>query len=553
MRNIREQEHQPFNIEQYFKKEYGKQDRGIRKHLYKELGPGFQAYAQQVREFGVTKISGMYSPALLAQMRKDLDRWDKSKPWDRDNHKGFDGNSGERYLASSEAMSAIVTHPAIFTLATAAMEEHPHMNFVRTQFMNPIAPYERRAFQWHHDGYSEIGLRVMVLLTDLPDDGQTMKYAPSTNKRQWDTYSSRQTKFTPEFANAFEQYLCSGKAGDVFVFNNHGVHRGQRNASLRRDTVLINFQPGLARNYPLPGIAPEVAARMSDYERNVFGVVDYAESGSITDFPRENEAWRKHMRKLYKAYTLPVSILKAVFNEENVDRRIDAAGAINTKVQPAVNIFVDEDAQKGVDIFKANVKQTLGAVDTLFSQVNSVDEVLAAFGITVAEQVGRDLSGDLDLPIRMYHPYKDQMRDNAITQTRDGQREAIIAVLIDHLLAVDFTTIAQTDASSYDVIPNRVLSHAGELSALPEDHKRRVSTTSVLSLTQDLSEMIKWAYTPDLVRRTMLYFYIMSSELAQRFRDDERVSETTRADLAQIAQDGLVAYTKLLFVDKKQA
>lgn len=225
---------------------------------------------RSVTDHGITKLTGLYHDAQIKQMQEDMNRWRQTKQWNRDNHMSFDGNSGEAYLPTSEALSRAVTHPAILAVVTAAFGQHPRMNFIRTYSIDPIEPYERRAFQWHHDGYSEIGLKAMILLSDVPPEGQAMAFCPGTQLRDWDTKSSRETQFNKEYAESFERYICSGDAGDVFIFNPHAVHRGQRNFTVRRDVVVANFQPGIARNYLLPGLHENDIRSLSKYEQEVF-------------------------------------------------------------------------------------------------------------------------------------------------------------------------------------------------------------------------------------------------------------------------------------------
>ena len=46
------------------------------------------------------------------------------------------------------------------------------MSFCRIVRIDPIKPYNGRAFQWHHDGWGKYVLNIMILLSDLPKEGQ---------------------------------------------------------------------------------------------------------------------------------------------------------------------------------------------------------------------------------------------------------------------------------------------------------------------------------------------------------------------------------------------
>lgn len=500
----------------YFRNEYGQPNLGLREHLTRELGPGFKKHVEQVTDFGITRVRGLFIQEEISTMQQDIRRWEKTKTWDNDGHMGFDGNSGEQYLRTSEAISRAITHPGLHSLVTASFGQHPKLNFFKT-----VPSYERRAFQWHHDGYSEIGLKAMLFLTDIPDTGQAMRFIPGMHTEQWDTKSSRETRFNPRFAEQFEAYTCSGQAGDLLIFNPNSIHRGQRKPTVRRDILLFNFQPGIGRNYPVPHLAPSIAERLSPYELSIYG--GGFESGSIPEekFIQEDRAWKSKMDALYQNYPLPVHVIQTALNPNRIDEKITLLGQRNKKVNPHGPKFVDEVLIANVEEFKAAIKAKLMETNQVFIESKSYQQALTNYDINLDDQITTDLHGDLDLPIRLYHPHLDQKRDNAITQTRDGRGEKVIDNIVQRLVQFDYINFVKTDATSYDTIADRLLRYKGDLLSLKTEEKDKLHTDSFLSLLTDLSTMIKRGYTTDLARRTMLYTYLAGWTLTDKYHDDQ--------------------------------
>jgi hypothetical protein len=536
------------DIHPYYKNEYGQPDIKLREKLCSEFGNGFRLFVGQFLEYGICKIPNVISNQALENIRADLAVWEGMKNWDQDNHMGFDGNSRERYLPTSIALSRAVAHPAILNFVTTCMGQHPKMNFIRTTFLNPIETYERRAFQWHHDGYGKKGLRVMLLLTDVPEHGQAMKYCPATNVFDWPTRSSRETRFTNEYTNHFEQYICSGKAGDAIVFTNHGLHRGQRNNSVRRDTVLINFQPGVARSYPLPGFAASVAEHFSEYEKKVFGLTGFIESARIPDdeFQKQNEQWLEEMRNLYQSYTPPVQEIRHLFTEEKLDKTISEKGTINVSVKPLIQPFADFEAYSQLEAFREKTLQALLDLKSNLSTFSSFNQALGERSAQLKGIVLKDLHGDLDLPIRIYHPSKDQARDNAITQTRDGKSEAISQLIERLLTELDYQSFIGENVQGFSQIADSLLEMRDIIRNLVHDNTE-VSPSSILSLLEDLSEMIKRAYNNDLLRRTVLYTFLMAHTLQLHFQQNKPSTENINK-LEHLTNKALISYGKLLLV-----
>lgn len=532
-------------MESFFKETYGGVDESIRSNLIERIGPDLEEHARYVEEYGITKISGLFSTEEVEKMQDDVAKWRSEKEWNRDNHMGFDGNSGEAYLPTSESLSRAVTHPAITTVAAAAFGQHPRMNFVRTYSINPIDPYFRRAFQWHHDGYSEYGFKAMILISDVPEGGQAMIFCPGTHKKTWPTNSSRETQFNHEFANSFGQYECSGKAGDVFIFNPHALHRGTRNLTERRDVIVANFQPGIARNYPLPGIHPNVEQELSEYQKAVYRVGEQFEPVSEADFQQKLNEFREKMRSLFESWNMPTHTIQSGL-KNGVDLRISLAAQINSELDPDIQPHVENVSNQDIEDLQNRIKNQQSEFHSYLGSESS-DSFIDITRQFILDEMQKDLHGDLDLPIRMYHPNRDQRRDNAITQTRDRDGSTHFSRLEEGLLSITADQISSVDLNEYIMLMDEMINQKEGLFDLVADNDHNLQKMdSYICFAEDLQEMLSRAHSVDLIRRTTLYAHLTLSKVVDFL---EQLDDSQAENLKYMRDKSLFTYASFVAFD----
>ena len=111
----------------------------------------------------------------------------------------------------------------------------------------PCKPLRYRAWDYHQDmktkgPFGEV--KVMLILTDVPHDGQAMRFVAGSQSFHWDCKTQRQSKFTMDEALDFGRkglFVCYGIAGTCFFFDTNGIHSGHRNLSVTRDVITLNF------------------------------------------------------------------------------------------------------------------------------------------------------------------------------------------------------------------------------------------------------------------------------------------------------------------------
>jgi hypothetical protein len=114
----------------------------------------------------------------------------------------------------------------------------------KLQRLEPTAPYEDRAFRWHHDAKGSY-LRAMWLLTDVPADGQRMSFVVGSH-RQWRPPAVYEETRVPDAqARALGPVVeCAGPAGSVVLFDANGIHRGNRNRGPAREALFATYTVG---------------------------------------------------------------------------------------------------------------------------------------------------------------------------------------------------------------------------------------------------------------------------------------------------------------------
>jgi len=230
--------------------------------------PNFQEHTKQLIEEGVLILSSYFSNNVVKEMSEDFNKICASKLPEAKGLTHIDGAIGESYLSASKALSLAVVDPYLTALASYYWGKPIKLAYARGYRTEPIFPEEYRAFQWHHD-LKRKQIKVMILLTDVPSNGQRMDYIPGTH-RIWHKFKSQKdTVFSKDQALEYGDPIpCSGSAGTVIIFDTNGLHRGNRNLGPRRDQYTVNYTGGKSI-FPLPGLHPEVIQTLNGREKRM--------------------------------------------------------------------------------------------------------------------------------------------------------------------------------------------------------------------------------------------------------------------------------------------
>jgi len=144
----------------------------------------------------------------------------------------------------------LVCSDLLLDIATQYFQKKVFINQIDSYRLLPFESHKYSSFQWHHDGLGK-KLNMMILLTDVNQNGQKMTYLKGSHLKHRsfkECFHSRvsDTEINEILnKNKFNQIVeCTGKAGDVFIFDANGFHSGNRNNSAIRDTIVIQFTAG---------------------------------------------------------------------------------------------------------------------------------------------------------------------------------------------------------------------------------------------------------------------------------------------------------------------
>jgi hypothetical protein len=135
------------------------------------------------------------------------------------------------------------------------------------------SPAERKgSFQWHHDARGR-QVHLMVLLSDVTENGQRMTYLRQSHGRYYSHHRGiAHTRFDKDLeAEDLTDKVVSvtGPAGTVALFDANGLHSGNRNEVERRDTLTFcyvswrHFKKIRGRRSDLADLSPQQRAVMT--------------------------------------------------------------------------------------------------------------------------------------------------------------------------------------------------------------------------------------------------------------------------------------------------
>lgn len=234
--------------------------------------------ADQLSRNGVLILPGYFTGERLEAMQRDYNHWCDLKPGiDQNGFKDFDGGKQESFLATSYALSLAAVDSYLTAVGSYYWGKPMTLAYCHGYRLEPVTPREYRAFRWHHD-LKRKQVRIMVLLTDTPLDGQRMDYIAGSHL-VWHRFTNhRHVRFAEEEARTYgEPIHCTGPVGTVVMFDANGLHRGNRNLGPRRDQYTFNYTAGRAL-FPLPGLHPEVVKQLTPRQKRMVRIEEHPRS-----------------------------------------------------------------------------------------------------------------------------------------------------------------------------------------------------------------------------------------------------------------------------------
>ncbi|CAF1249241.1 unnamed protein product [Adineta steineri] len=429
--------------EQLYKEEYSKPDTKYQTRLEDLFGKHFNQLAIDLSTYGIVVLKEYFSGDALKQMQIDFNGWCTTKKPDVHNHIQFDGTAtSECYLTKSEALSKAITEPLFWALGAHCWGRDPKLAFSRGYRIGPINPIEYRAFRLHNDGhYKE--LKIMILLTDVPEGGQSMYYWPGTHNIDWNIHSSRDTLFTKsDIQQIGESIECCGPAGSVFIFNTYAIHKGTRTKSrtndMTRDTLVFNITGG-KREYPIPPLHENVQVNLTDFEKYMFRV------------KQEDKLLETDGEMPMQA---PSNIRDEYFmiNSEYIKKMSSQFQAMMKQFPWLTTIPIP---YREIPCIREKTIISTPLIDYHFPEFIEISGSTPNYDFK--EILSQDLHSELDLPIREFSGLIDRQRDLALGDIRDRlMKEKKIDQLAFILSRLDTKTVT-IGANFAEELPNQIV------------------------------------------------------------------------------------------------
>lgn len=231
--------------------------------------PEFERLAEQLVRGGCTVVPELYTGDHLSELRDAFEELVRTTP---PGH-GEDTNAihiSTGRIAESPTFSRIALDPRLRAFAEYSWGKPVVLVGTGGTRIEPLQTEDYGSYQWHHDGKRK-QIRAIILLTDLPDNGQRTEYVLGTNKRF--RYSVSASRLTAKEAIAQGKTVSlAGPAGSVVFLDTNGIHRGNRNLGPRRDTWNFAYRapdPYITALTDFPPLHPSVARHLTDEEKRL--------------------------------------------------------------------------------------------------------------------------------------------------------------------------------------------------------------------------------------------------------------------------------------------
>lgn len=229
--------------------------------------PDFIPNSQRFVDDGIVILPSYFSPSVVTHMKEDFERMIHGKAENENAMIALNESTGTT-LRETVSFSRASVDPVLTSLAAYYWGRPVVLAQTYGTRIEPCRKIEYGSFRWHHD-VKRKQVKAMILLCDVPPDGQRMDYIPGTHGilHLYSDYDA--TRFTDdEVRSCRSPVRCAGPAGTVILFDTNGLHRGNRNPGPRRDVWVFQYTAGYAL-FPLLGLHPDVVRELNAGQKRI--------------------------------------------------------------------------------------------------------------------------------------------------------------------------------------------------------------------------------------------------------------------------------------------
>ena len=219
--------------------------------------------ANRLAHSGIIRITGLISTDVLIQLRSEFEGFINSidtkmanneglfKHYDEEEHYWPNDNAyvSNNAFKNSPTLAKVCSHSKLIELANYFYGRRAYISRGVAMRYHASKKTDNDMFGWHHD-MEDKRFKMMILLTDISEDEQCMSYLLGSHKlfHPYNMFFSNPCSIDycrPQL-DKIEVYKTIGHAGDIFIFDTNGAHRGNRNHQAGiRDAYFIEYDPDL--------------------------------------------------------------------------------------------------------------------------------------------------------------------------------------------------------------------------------------------------------------------------------------------------------------------
>jgi len=244
-------------------------------------------WTADLEQRGIVKAAGLIKPDELAQLRQDfqtfIDHMDGKlargegmfKHYDEEEHwwakeQAYVTNNAFKY---SEQLIKLCCNTDLLACASLYLGRTPHIQRGVAMRYLPAKDMPNDMFGWHHD-MEDKRLKMLILLTHVDVKDQHMSYVVGSHQlfHPYEMFLNNacSLEYCRKHLNDIEIFDATGQAGDVFLFDSNGAHRGcRRETAAVRDAFFVEYTADRSDIWG-GDIEPKVLADLALAEHNPF-------------------------------------------------------------------------------------------------------------------------------------------------------------------------------------------------------------------------------------------------------------------------------------------
>lgn len=200
------------------------------------------SHTETMKRDGFVLLPGHFKGELLAKLQQAFEKVVAGKP-DKGNP---DSLLSTDFLDADPIFMEAALDNLLLEIVAGYYQKPFSIGRSSAMRLLPSDPVRGGSFQWHHDARGR-QVHLMLLLTDMPKDGQKMTYLKGSHETYYDHYRglAEGSRFEKDVASQPELQGkivdVSGPAGTVALFDANGLHSGNRNRTATRDTLTFCY------------------------------------------------------------------------------------------------------------------------------------------------------------------------------------------------------------------------------------------------------------------------------------------------------------------------